>query len=76
MKNNLKEFYDKRVKVYDAVLTTGSLYEIIYNFIGEKEKVLDVGCANGNFSGQLKKKKAKVTGIEVSPILIGDSESD
>ncbi|MDO8269799.1 MAG: class I SAM-dependent methyltransferase [Candidatus Levybacteria bacterium] len=72
-KDKITEFYNKRKKVYNFILTPGSLYQLVFDLIGQKEKVLDVGCANGNFSQELKKKGAAVYGIEVSPEMAKNS---
>lgn len=69
MNNNIAKFYDNKSKIYNLTLSSGSLYEVIYNLIGEHEKILDVGCANGNFARELKKKNARITGVELSPVM-------
>lgn len=62
----LSEFYNKRKDIYKEILISGSLYDKVYNLLEGNKTVLDVGCANGNFSKEVKKKGNKVYGIEVS----------
>jgi 2-polyprenyl-3-methyl-5-hydroxy-6-metoxy-1,4-benzoquinol methylase len=50
-------------------MNPGSLYQIIFDSIKRKERVLDLGCANGNFSGELKKKECIVHGVEISNVM-------
>lgn len=50
-------------------MNPGSLYQIIYDSIKKKERVLDLGCANGNFSSELKKKQCIVHGVEISNVM-------
>lgn len=66
---SLKEFYNDRSSVYCYYMNPGSLYQIIYDSIKKKEKVLDLGCANGNFSSELKKKDCVVHGVEISDVM-------
>lgn len=55
--------------MYCYYMNPGSLYQIIYDSIKKKEKVLDLGCANGNFSSELKKKNCVVHGVEISNVM-------
>lgn len=70
----LKEFYNNRSNVYCFKSTPGSLYDKIYNLINENSIVLDVGCANGNFSKDLKNKNCIVHGIEISDKMAGNAK--
>lgn len=66
---NVKKFYDERSAVYNFSMNPGSLYDKIFTIIGSNKKILDVGCANGNFAKLLKENGNLVYGIEVSPVM-------
>lgn len=54
----------------DDLSALGDIYPVIFNLIGDKEKVLDIGCATARFSKNLvSKKRCFVTGIEKDPLL-------
>lgn len=42
-----------------------SVHQKIVKFVGEQKKVLDIGCAEGNLSKQMKINKCEVFGIEI-----------
>lgn len=52
---------------YQLALDEFGAHQKIINWVGEGESVLEVGCASGYISAELKKKNCLVTGIEVNP---------
>jgi SAM-dependent methyltransferase len=58
--------------LYHAILApfAGGLWQSIADLIGDKSKVLDVGCGDGSLSFKLSRKCRHVTGIDLSKRMI------
>lgn len=63
---NIQKFYDKKQHQYNEKLIAGSLYDKVHQLVPPGQRVLEIGCANGNFGKELKRKGCKVYGVEVS----------
>jgi ubiquinone/menaquinone biosynthesis C-methylase UbiE len=73
----LKEDFDTFAKIYNPNWNHNIHYhKFLLKHIPENcESVLDIGCGNGDFARLLSKKSSKVTGIDISPIMISVAKS-
>ena len=60
--------YPKHVEPAVVTPDPNSSYAYVLEMVGERKKVLDVGCASGYLAGQLVRRECDVVGVDVNPV--------